>query len=102
MAEAADFFRWDGDDLILRLRVQPKASGDRVAGRHGGALKVRITAPPVEGAANKHLTQFLAKELGLPKSTVTVERGEKGKDKELRCAGADPAAFQSAREQWEV
>ncbi|MFP4560375.1 MAG: DUF167 family protein [Thiohalorhabdus sp.] len=94
------FFSWDGDDLILRLRVQPKAAQDRVAGLHGGALKVRITAPPVEGAANKHLAQFLAKELGLPKSAASVERGAKGKDKEVRLAGAAPEAFAAARERW--
>ena len=96
------FFAWDGPDLILRLRVQPKAAKDGVAGLHDGALKVRITAPPVEGAANKHLAKFLAKELGLPKSAVSVEKGDKGKDKSLRLAGADPAAFAAARARWGV
>lgn len=96
------FFSWDDGDLILRLRVQPKAAKDGVAGLHDGALKVRITAPPVEGAANKHLAKFLAKELGLAKSAVSVEKGDKGKDKALRCAGADPEAFAAARARWGV
>ncbi len=100
MAEEADFFRWAGDDLILRVRVQPKAVRDQIAGLHGGALKVRITAPPTEGKANRHLTRLLAKELGLSSSDVTVVRGWKGRDKELRCLGVSPQALVAARDRW--
>ena len=98
----AAFFAWDGGDLLLRLRVQPKAAKDEIAGLHGDALKVRITAPPTEGKANAHLARLLAKELGLAKGAVSVARGGKGRDKTLRLAGADPAAFAAARERWGV
>lgn len=98
----ATFFRWDGADLLLDIRVQPKAARDQVAGLHGGALKVRITAPPTEGKANGHLVKLLAKELGLAKGAVTVEQGAKGRDKTLRAAAADPGAFAAARARWGV
>ncbi|MEF8794196.1 MAG: DUF167 family protein [Thiohalorhabdus sp.] len=92
-----DFFAWDGRDLLLHVRVQPKAAQDRIAGLHGDALKVRITAPPTDGKANRHLARLLAKELRVPKGAVTVEKGEKGKDKTLRLAGADPEVLAAAR-----
>ncbi|MFB6261676.1 MAG: DUF167 domain-containing protein [Thiohalorhabdaceae bacterium] len=98
----AGFFAWDGADLLLHVRVQPKAANDGIAGLYGDTLKVRITAPPVEGKANQHLLNFLAKELGLAKGAVTVAKGFKGRDKTLRLAGADPAAFAAARERWGV
>lgn len=98
----AAFFDWDGDDLLLRVRVQPKAARDEVAGLHGDALKVRITAPPTEGKANQHLLKFLAKELAVSKGDVSVARGDKGRDKTLRLAGAPPDAFAAARERWGV
>ncbi|HKJ70260.1 MAG TPA: DUF167 family protein [Gammaproteobacteria bacterium] len=98
----AAFFRWDGPDLLLDVRVQPRAARDQIAGLHGDVLKVRLTAPPVEGKANQHLLKLLAKELNLSKGAVSVEKGGKGRDKTLRLAGADPAAFAAARERWGV
>ena len=98
----AEFFAWDDGDLLLRVRVQPKAARDEIAGLHGEALKLRITAPPVAGKANQHLLKFLAKELGLAKGDVSVDKGDKGRDKTLRLTGADPASFAAARERWGV
>lgn len=98
----ADFWSWDGDDLLLRVRVQPKAARDQIGGLHGEALKVRITAPPAEGRANQHLVKLFAKELGLARSDVSVERGQKGRDKVLRCRGVGAGGFAAARERWEV
>lgn len=94
------FFRWDGSDLLLHLRVQPKADRDSIAGTHGDALKVRITAPPTEGKANQHLVRLFAKELGMAKGAVTVAKGTKGRDKTLRLEGPDPEAFDAARRRW--
>ncbi len=54
------YYRWDGEDLILDCHLQPKASSDEFAGLHGDRLKIRLTAPPVEGKANAHLMAFLA------------------------------------------
>jgi uncharacterized protein len=58
-----------------------------VVGLHNGALKVALTAPPVDGAANKALVEFLAKTLGVPKSGVTIVSGETSRNKTLRVAG---------------
>jgi uncharacterized protein (TIGR00251 family) len=72
----------------LRVRVSPRASRDELAGERGGALVVRLTAPPVEGQANAALVRFLARHLGLPPSAVSVTQGAKTRDKVLLFAGA--------------
>lgn len=78
--------------LLLRLRVQPKASRN-AAIVEDGRLRVALTAPPVEGAANKALRQFMAKHLGLAKNAVSIVAGEKSREKTLRLEGADPVAI---------
>ena len=87
--------RWDGDDLVLALRVQPRASRDELAGPHGERFRVRITAPPVEGKANAHLLRFLADCFGVPLAGVRLERGAAGRDKQVRIhrPGRIPAAL---------
>ena len=78
------YYHWQGERLILQLRVQPRASRDEIVGPHGQeALKVRITAPPVEGKANEHLLYFLAKTFGVPRSRVTLLGGDNGRTKRL-------------------
>jgi uncharacterized protein len=69
------------------VRVQPRASRTELAGRHGDALKVRISAPPVDGAANDALVRFLADRLGVPRSSVRLEAGATGRTKILAVAG---------------
>ena len=78
------WFRWDGEDLILACHLQPKASKDEFAGLHGERLKIRLTAPPVEGKANAHLLAFLAGAFGVPKSQVSLESGELNRQKRVR------------------
>lgn len=85
------FYIWEGEDLLLTLRVQPRASKDKVIGPHGDALKVRITAPPVDGAANQHLIRFFAKLCGVSASAVSVQSGATGRNKRLRIKA--PAAL---------
>lgn len=80
----SDWYRWDGDDLVLSLKIQPKASRDELAEPLGDALKVRITAPPVDGKANAHLIRFLAKTFGVAKSAVTLESGDSSRTKRIR------------------
>jgi uncharacterized protein len=75
--------RWDGDDLLLAVRVVPRASADVVLPQ-ADCLKVRITAPPVDGKANAHLCKVLAGELGVPKSRVKVDRGATSRIKQVR------------------
>ncbi len=77
-------YRWQGESLELRVRLQPRASRDEIVGPHGDALKVRITAPPVEGKANAHLIKFLARTFGVAGSQVELLSGDASRDKRLR------------------
>ncbi|GIA10464.1 TPA: DUF167 family protein YggU [Vibrio cholerae] len=74
----------EGDDLLLRLYIQPKASRDSIVGLHGEELKVTITAPPIDGKANAHLSKFLAKQCKVAKGSVVIEKGELGRHKQVR------------------
>jgi uncharacterized protein (TIGR00251 family) len=76
--------QWQGDDLILRVHAQPRAAKDELVGPHGDNLKIRITAPPVDGKANAHLIKFLAKSFGVPKAQVELLSGETGRSKRFR------------------
>ena len=79
------WYRWDGDSLLLNLRVQPGARYDEFAGVYGDRqYRVRIHAPPVDGKANRHLTAFLAKEFGVTKSAVELVSGTASRDKLFR------------------
>ena len=78
------YFHWDGGDLILDCHLQPKASKDEFAGLHGQRLKIRLTAPPVEGKANAHLLAFLGKAFGVAKSQVQLVSGELNRQKRVR------------------
>jgi uncharacterized protein (TIGR00251 family) len=69
--------------IRLRVHVQPHASQNRVVGIHGEALKIALTAPPVEGAANAALLRFLARLLAIPLSSVILLGGEKSREKHV-------------------
>jgi len=71
----------------LRLRIQPGSSKKSICGLHGEALKVKLFAPPVEGAANKALIAFLSKALGIKKSAISLTSGERSKDKRVFIEG---------------
>ncbi len=76
--------REDADALVLTLHVQPGARRTEVAGTHGGALKVRLAAPPVDGKANAELLRFLADAFGVPLRNVGLVRGEASRQKVVR------------------
>lgn len=78
------WYRWQGRDLILQLRVQPQAHRDEPAGVVDDRLKLRIAASAVEGKANLRLIEFLAREFGTAKTEVTLLRGERTKSKVVR------------------
>ena len=78
------WYVWQGADLLLSVSIQPRARQDEICGVHGETLKIRITAPPVDGKANAHLSAFLAKQCGVSKSSVTVMSGESSRHKRLR------------------
>lgn len=77
------WYSWDNGVLILNLHLQPKASKDEWAGLHGDRLKLRITAPPVDGKANQHLIAWLAKEFGVSKAACVLVSGETGRQKRV-------------------
>ena len=79
-----DFCHWDGADLVLRVRVVPRARRAGIAGVRGGRLLVRLQAPPVEGKANAELERALARWCGVGRGAVTIEAGERGRDKTVR------------------
>jgi hypothetical protein len=82
------WYQWQGEQLLLSVRVQPRSSKDEIVGPHGTeSLKVRITAPPVDGKANAHLIKFLAKSFGVAKSQVELVSGTTGRDKRLAITG---------------
>ena len=71
----------------MKVRVQPRASRDEVVGWLEGTLRLRVTAPPVEGEANRAVAALLARALGLAPSAVSVVRGEHGRDKLVKITG---------------
>ena len=68
---------------MFKVLVQPKSSKNEIVGLHDGTLKVKLTAPPVDGAANKLCIKFLAKQLGTAKSNIDIVSGETGRHKQL-------------------
>lgn len=74
------------DGVTFRVRVQPRASRTEIAGEYAGAIKLRLTAPPVEGKANEECRRFLAKLFGVPPSAVEIVAGEASRDKVIRIA----------------
>ncbi len=71
--------------------MQPRASRDEVAGLQGEAVKVRVTAPPVEGEANEAVVRLLSRSLEVPRSAVTIARGHGGRRKRVRIEGLEAA-----------
>ncbi|MBF0621882.1 MAG: YggU family protein [Magnetococcales bacterium] len=95
--------QWRDDTLILSLRVQPKASRNRVMGLYGeDRLKLAITAPPVDGAANKAVCQFLAKQLGVAKSAASVIQGQTSRQKRVQIVGIDRTLAQQLFIKWGI
>lgn len=70
--------------LAFSVYVQPRASRIAIVGSHDNALKIKLTAPPVGGAANKQCIQVLAKALGLAKSAITIAGGQSHRRKKIR------------------
>jgi uncharacterized protein (TIGR00251 family) len=81
------YVRNSDQGVVLRVQVQPRASRDEVVGPHGDGLKIRITAAPVAGAANKHLLKFLAKKLRVPRSQMSIASGATSRGKSIAIEG---------------
>jgi uncharacterized protein len=87
-----------GDSIRVRVHVQPRASRSEVVGTHGAALKVRLHAPPVDGAANAALVALLAERLGLSRRAVRIVAGETARAKTVEIDGTTEAAVRALAE----
>ncbi len=85
--------RQDAGAITFDVQVVPRSSRERIGPVHGDRLKVQLTAPPVDGAANEALIKLIAKALGRARGDVTIVRGETGRKKTLRVRGATAAAL---------
>ncbi len=83
MSADSDWYQWEGENLLISVRVRPGASRDEIVGPHDDALKIRITVPPVDGKANSHLIKYLAKTFGVAKSRVKLVSGDTSRQKRL-------------------
>lgn len=82
--------------VVLDVRVVPRASRSEIVGFHDGALKVRIAAPPVDGAANAELVKLLAKQFGVAKSDVEIIGGQASRNKRIRISKITRSRFEEA------
>ena len=83
----SDLYDVSGDDVVLRVHVQPGAGRTAVSGRHGDALKVKVGAPPQGGRANDAVIALVSEILAVPVSTVTVVSGPTSRSKRVRVSG---------------
>ncbi len=77
------------EELVLKVKVEPRSSKSGIEGKYGDALKIKLTSPPVEGKANKELIEILAKEFGIHKNDVKIISGRRSKNKIIRLCGVD-------------
>lgn len=84
-----------GAAVVFNVRVTPRASRDAIGGEYQGALKIRLTAPPVDNLANEALCRFLAKRLNLPLSAVRILSGFTSRTKRVEVTGVAPHQIQS-------
>jgi len=84
------FLRLQADGLLLSVKLQPRASANEIGGALGGELRVKVTAPPVDAAANEALVKLLARQLDCPRSRVELLRGHTSRHKTLKLYGLAP------------
>lgn len=92
--DISECLRASSGGTLVDIYVQPKSSKNEVVGVHERSLKIRLTAPPVEGEANKECVKFLAKLLGIPKSDIEIVSGHKSRHKTLSIRGIAPPALE--------
>ena len=81
-------YSFEGNAIVFRVQVVPRASRSEIVGEHNGSLRVRIAAPPVDGAANDELIAVLAKRVKVPKSAVSITSGQSARLKQVRITNA--------------
>jgi uncharacterized protein (TIGR00251 family) len=85
--QAGSWYRHVGDDLLIQVRVQPRASRNEILSARDGRLRLRTTAAPADGKANKAVIKLLADFLGVAPSRISLVRGMAQRDKQLRVRG---------------
>ncbi|MDT3700301.1 MAG: DUF167 domain-containing protein [Thermincola sp.] len=85
------FYQEHPDGVVLKIKVQPRASKSRIAGVLGDALKVTLTAPPVDGAANAACIEFFSRLIGIPKNRIEIVSGQTGRTKLIKIFGINSA-----------
>ncbi len=78
------------------VQVQPRSGKTEVVGWHGDAVKIRLKAPPVDGAANEELIRFLSKVVGVPRNAVEIASGATGRRKHIKIDGVEPGRLKTA------
>jgi uncharacterized protein len=86
---SGDWLRGCAEGVVLQVLVQPRAGRNEVVGVQGEELKIRLTSPPVEGAANRLCCEYLAGLCGVPRSQVTLLAGHRSRHKRLLIAGLE-------------
>jgi uncharacterized protein (TIGR00251 family) len=92
----ATFARDTPDGCTLTLRIQPGAKKNAVLTPHGDALRIALTAPPVDGKANEALITFIAEALSLPRARISLLSGQTSRSKVLRITGKSAAEVEAA------
>lgn len=87
--------RETGDGITFAVVVQPRARRDAIVGQFGDALKLAVTAPPVDGRANEACIKFFARALRVPSSAITIVSGQTSRKKAIRVSGITAAALQN-------
>jgi len=83
------------EGAVLTLRIIPRAAKDAIQGEHGDALKIRLCAPPIEGAANTALIKFLSKAADIPRSRIQILSGATGRNKRVLLSGCSSNSIRS-------
>ena len=81
------------EGIQFAAAIQPRASQNKILGIHNHCLKIKLTSPPVDGAANQACIKFLAKAFGISPSRVSIVKGETRKNKTIQFEGMDPETF---------
>jgi uncharacterized protein (TIGR00251 family) len=87
----AGFLREHDDGVMLSVKVQPRAASNEIGGPLGNELRIKVTAPPVDAAANAALIEFLAERLNCPRGQIELVRGHKSRHKVIKLHGCTSA-----------
>jgi uncharacterized protein (TIGR00251 family) len=87
-------------EVVFKVQVVPRSSRSEVVGEHNGSLRVKIAAPPVDGAANEELVRVLAKTFDVSRSAVTIVSGQTGKVKQISIKGRTNDVVQRLNSSW--